>query len=196
MKRIIKIWEQFLVLIMFASYYMLVSLYMIKQRTYKIDESLKIYQNKAMIFIYGGVIFIYLILLFREVLLKRRINFDDVIVKYSPERKICYIRIALVILINLMFWILYCKGLTNIIVMYVIIFSPFLLPRPIYNSIFESEKYIIYGNNKYYFFDITNVKESSFYSVELKVKQKELTIYCFSEKKYDILCEIFHKQQV
>lgn len=193
MERIIKNWERLIGKFALSGYYLVYSLIIISNRTYLIDENLvlvkKAYINHSYILIWIG----YIILLIEEYMLYRRIHHDEVTILYYPQIKWQIIKIAIVIIYHIVFWIMVNLAILNMILVILLASTFFLIPTLNKNSIFETKRYIICSGVKYYYNCIEDFNDESGYKVLLQINGKEITVPCGSDRKYDILLKTLEK---
>jgi hypothetical protein len=135
----------------------------------------------------------YILITMNEVLLDRRIDKEKVEKLYYPRSKKLIIRIPLILLCHIIFWVITYWGLNNIIAMLILSMSLFIVPTSNYSAIFETKEYFICSGTKYYYNRIESFKDDFGYQVIVNIDGKEKTITCGRAKKYDKVVEMLEK---
>ncbi len=194
MERIIRNWERLIGYIIFNGYYFGFYLIISSNRTYTIGENHAIIQKPYISYLYIWIWMGYTLILIGEYLLHRRIQQEEVTVLYYPKIKLEIIKIILILLSHIIFWVLVDSGINLTIVYFIIFFTLILTPTINNKAVFETKSYIICSGIKYYYDKIEDFKDDFGFKVRLKIGGKEITIPCGNEKKYDLVIDKLNKR--
>lgn len=138
---------------------------------------------------YGVVVLLLTLSLVKEILLKTRIQFENVDKIYDRNIGIEFVKILLLIILHIMYWRLVNKESLMFIGMMGSI-QGLLMPRFVSRNVYDGDESFIFDGVQYYYSEIESFKDEFGLKVELRFADITKDMGCNNGKTKDVIMNI------